>query len=159
MFRTTLLLALSLAACGLEPTVPAVQEAPLVAQLPAVPPPILRGEQLNAGAPVRLRPELASVQVHSLAAADGTHVKYLVGMMGCGISVVTRGTATVHGGAFTIPSDPSQGFEGMSLFLQFGERCDPESSQVFEVPVASSIDLSTLPEESFVGCWLFDSGD
>lgn len=156
MFRMSLLVVLSLAACGLEPAVPAVQEASLAAQPPEAPPPILWGAQPRAATPVRLRVELGSIEVHSLAAAEGTQVRYLVGTMGCGISVVSRGTATVHGGAFTILSDPSQDLEGASLFLQLGEHCDPETSQVYEVPAASSIDLSTLPASSFVGCWLFE---
>lgn len=159
MFRTSLLVAaLSLAACGLDPAVPVVQEEPLVAQLPEAPPPVLRGELLKASAPLRLRPELVNVQVHSLSAPDGTRVRYLLGMMGCGIWEVARGEASVQGGAFTIPADPSASMEGLSLYFQLGDTCDPETSQVFEVPASlpGSVDLSTLPAESFTGCWLFE---
>lgn len=158
MFRRSLLLAtLFLAACGLDPAVPAVQdEAPLVAQAPAVPLP--RGELTNAAAPLRLRPELSTVQVHSLAAPDGAHVKYLLGMMGCGISVVASGTATVQGGAFSIPYDPARAESWVSLYFQLDETCDPETSQVFEVPATlpGTVDLSVLPDSSFTGCWLFE---
>ena len=46
----------------------------------------------------------------------------------------------------------------MSLFFQIGtEVCDPETTQVYEVPaqLPGSVDLSVLPSESFAGCWLF----
>lgn len=60
--------------------------------------------------------------------------------------------------AFAIPSDPSRSEGGVSLYFQLGDTCDPETSQVFEVPVSlpGSVDLSTLPETSFTGCWLFE---
>jgi hypothetical protein len=102
-----------------------------------------------------------TVNVHSLAVPDGTEVRYVLGMMGCGISVVAQGAATVHGGAFEIQYDPSLSefaFGGMSLFFQIGnEVCDPETTQVYEVPaeLPGSVDLSVLPSESFAGCWLF----
>ena len=157
MLRTSLFaLTLSLAACGIDPTIPAVEdEAPLVAATPAPP---LRGEVLNAAAPLRLRPQLETVHVHSLSVPDGTQVKYVLGMMGCGISIAARGTATVQGGAFEIPFDPSFGTGDVSLFFTLAETCDPETSQVYEVPASlpGSVDLSTMPEASFIGCWLFD---
>lgn len=165
MLRTSLLaVTLSLTACGIDPVVPAVQEEPLVAATPVTQPGTERLEFTQLTPRIRpvtqLQPALDLVSVHSLAAADGTEVRYLLGMMGCGISVVARGSATVQGGSFEIPYDSSLSeFGQMSLFFQVGGgACDPETSQVYEVATSlpGSVDLSTLPEQSFVGCWLFD---
>lgn len=158
MFRTSLLtLTLSLAACGIDPAVPALQdEAPLVTETPAPPP--LRGELVNAAAPVRLPLVVENVQAHSLAAADGTQVHYLIGVMGCGISVIARGAATVQGGAFAIPLPPSLEVGEASLFFTLGETCDAETNLVYSVgaTLPGSVDLSTLPEPEPFGCWMFD---
>ncbi|MDP1829448.1 MAG: hypothetical protein Q8L48_39645 [Archangium sp.] len=165
MLRTSLLaVTLSLTACGIDPAVPAVQEAPLAAATPTSRPGTERLEFTQLTPRLRpvtsLQPALDVVSVHSLAAADGTEVRYLLGMMGCGISVVARGSATVQGGAFEIPYDSTLSeFGQMSLFFQVGGGvCDPETSQVFEVATTlpGIVDLSTLPEQSFAGCWLFE---
>lgn len=158
MLRTSLLtLTLSLAACGIEPAVPSTQdEAPLVAETPAPPP--LRGEWVNAAAPVRLPPVVENVQVHSLAAADGTQVHYLIGVLGCGISVIARGTAIVQGGGFAISLPPSLEVGEATLFFTLSETCDAETNLVYSVAATlpGSVDLSTLPEPESFGCWLFD---
>ena len=168
MLRSSLLtVSLFLTACGIDPAIPAVQADPLVAALPLTP---AQTERLVVS---ELTPRLQLAQltavvdrvsVHSLAVPDGTQVRYLLGMMGCGISVVGKGTATVQGGAFEIPYDPALSEFGVSLFFQIDQAgtglCDPETSQVFEVAVAlpTSVDLSVLPEQSFIGCWLFETG-
>jgi hypothetical protein len=167
MLRTTLLAALFLTACGMEAQLPrrAEEPQPLTHEVPHQPASErLQIQQLTPSLrPQELTPVMDVVSVHSLAAADGTQVRYLVGMMGCGISVVTRGIATVQGGAFEIQYDPSLSqFGQLSLFLQLDLLgtgvCDPETSQVFEVPaqLPGSVDLSVLPAESFAGCWMFD---
>ena len=165
MLRTSLLaVSLVFTACGIDPAGPAVGEAPLVAATQEVPAHAERLEvtQLTARSrPEQLQPIADTVVVHSLAAPDGTQVRYLLGLMGCGISVVARGTATVQGGSFTIPYDASLSpFGSVSLFFTVGDgACDPEVTQVFEVPASlpGSVDLSTLPDQSFVGCWLFET--
>lgn len=170
MFRTSLLIAtLFLTACGIESAEPTVQvePQPLTTELPAQQQPAeerLQITELTARLrPTQLTPILDVVSVHSLAVPDGTRVRYLLGMMGCGISVVSRGTVTVQGGAFDIQYDPALSeFGAMSLFFQIDElgtgACDPEASQVYEVAASlpGTVDLSTLPAQSFVGCWLFD---
>ena len=165
MLRTSLLaISLVLTACGIDPVVPAVGEAPLVAATPtpAGHPERLEVTELTARLrPLeQLQPIAQTVVVHSLAAPDGTQVRYLLGMVGCGISVAARGTATVQGGSFTIASDSALSELGsMSLYFTLGDAaCDPDATQVFEVPATlpGSVDLSTMPAQSFVGCWLFD---
>jgi hypothetical protein len=169
MIRNTLLaVTLFLSACGLEAAVPAVgdEPQPLTTQLPdeaAVERPRLQALTPRLRAE-HLTPVMDVVSVHSLALADGTQVRYLLGMLGCGILVAAQGSATVQGGAFEIPYDPALAeFGQLSLFLQFDTLgtgvCDPETSQVYEVPATlpGAVDLSVLPEQSFIGCWLFDS--
>lgn len=166
MSRTSLLFVVLLfTGCGVERAAGAVED-PLVAAVPSAPAPTARLEPheliAQSRALAQLRPMEETVQVHSLAVPDGTQVRYLLGMVGCGISVLARGTATVQGGAFVIPYDPEAAYSpSASLYFQLGEVCDPETSQVFEVgaQLPGAIDLSTLPEQSFAGCWLFDAAD
>lgn len=165
MFRKSLFaVSLFLSACGIDPAVPAVQEEAIVEATVA---PAERVQLTELTPRLRLVGELVPamdvVSVHSLAAPDGTQVRYLLGMLGCGISVVASGTASVQGGAFEVRYDPAMAAYGqLSLFLQIDEAgtgvCDPETSHVYEVPATlpGSVDLSTLPEQSFIGCWLFD---
>ena len=167
MLRTSLLtVSLLLTACGIESPERALQgEAPLVAQQPT--PSTERIEIRELTPQLRLSqivPPGGLVGVHSLDVPDGTQVRYLLGMMGCGISVLSRGTATVHGGAFDIAFEPDpEPFGGLSLFLQFDDigTCDPDTSTVYEVPVSElgTVDLSVLPEASIGGCWVFDFGN
>lgn len=166
MFRTSLLaVSLFLAACGIEATEPALQEeASLIAQTPEPTPVPERMEIRELTPGLRLSqivPLAGLVSVHSLAVPDGTQVRYVLGMMGCGIWVVGRGSATVHGGAFELAFEPDPApFGGLSLFVQIdgATTCDPETSEVYEVPVseAGGVDLSVLPENPFGGCWVFD---
>jgi hypothetical protein len=165
MLRTSLLaVALCFTACGIDPAVPAMAEAPLIAAMPATAPHTERLEVTELTPRFRpltqLRPTTDTVVVHSLAAPDGTQVRYLLGMMGCGITVVARGTASVQGGSFTVPYESTLSQLGeMGLYFTLGDAaCDPQTSQVFEVSTSlpGTVDLSTLPEQSFAGCWLFD---
>ncbi|MDP2270657.1 MAG: hypothetical protein Q8K32_07965 [Archangium sp.] len=164
MFRTPLLtVSLLLTACGIESPEPALQEeAPLVAQQPAPTNERMEIRELTPQVrPSQIAPLGGLIGVHSLDVPDGTQVRYVLGMLGCGISVVGRGTATVHGGAFDIAFEPDPApFGGLSLFIQFDPAgtCDPETSTVYEVGVSESgtVDLSVLPENTFGGCWVFD---
>ncbi len=164
MFRTSLLaVSLFLAACGIESAEPALQEeAPLVAQQPASTTERMEIRELTPQVrPSQLVPLAGLINVHSLDVPDGTQVRYVLGMLGCGISVLGRGTATVQGGAFDISFEPDPApFGGLSLFVQFDQAgtCDPETSTVYEVGVSESgtVDLSVLPENTFGGCWVFD---
>lgn len=169
MLRKSLLaVSLFLSACGVDPAEPAVQEAAILEAQPSKAVPTERLELTELTPKLRLEDELVPamevVSVHSLAVPDGTQVRYLLGMLGCGISVVASGTASAQGGAFEVPYDPGMAVYGqLSLFLQIDEEgtgvCDPETSQVYEVQATlpGSVDLSTLPEQSFIGCWLFDN--
>lgn len=168
MFRSSLLaVALFFTGCGMDSEVPrrGDETQPLTQQVPANQPASerLQIQQLRPRfQPQQLSPALDTVSVHSLAVPDGTQVRYLLGMMGCGISVVAQGSAAVHGGAFEIPypAELSE-FGQMSLFFQIGnEVCDPETTQVYEVAaeLPGTVDLSVLPAESFAGCWLFGDG-
>ncbi len=168
MFRTSLLaVSMFLTACGIEAPEPALQgEAPLVAQPPA-PTPVPELMEIRELTP-RLRPsQLAPmaghVSVHSLNVPDGTQVRYLLGVMSCGISVLSSGSAIVHDGAFAIAFEPDEfSFGSPSLFIQVdgAAACDPETTQVYEVPVseAGTVDLSVLPESTIGGCWVFGFG-
>ena len=166
MIRSSLLVAaLFVTGCGMEAQVPRRGEEPqeLTHQEPATQQPgneRLQITQLKPSfLPQNLAPVMDTVSVHSLNVPDGTEVRYVLGMMGCGISVVAQGAAAVHGGGFEIQYDPSLSeFGQVSLFFQIGtEVCDPETTQVYEVPaqLPGSVDLSVLPSESFAGCWLF----
>lgn len=172
MLRKSLLtVALFFTACGMDAELPrrGDETQPLTHQLPQQQQPASERLQIQQLTP-RLRPQeltpiLDVVSVHSLAAADGTQVRYLLGMLGCGVSVVASGTATVHGGAFEIQYDPALSEYGqMSLFFQLDTLgtgvCDPETTQVYEVAaqLPGAVDLSVLPAESFAGCWLFGDG-
>ena len=103
MLRFSLLaVSLFFTACGVDPVVPAVQEVALVpATASTAAPARLEVSELTPRVHLlaQLRPAMDTVTVHSLATPDGTQVRYLLGLMGCGISVVARGTATVQGGA------------------------------------------------------------
>ena len=171
MFRSSLLaVAVFFTACGVDADLPrrGDESAPLTHQEPASQPPAserLEIRQLQPAQQLRpnfdeVLPALDTVRVHSLNVPDGTQVRFLLGMMGCGISVVAQGAAAVHGGAFEIQYDPALSEYGqVSLFFQLGGGvCDPETTQVYEVAaqLPGSVDLSVLPAESFVGCWLFD---
>ncbi len=169
MFRTSLLVvALFITGCGMEAQVPRRGEEPqeLTHQEPTNQQPAserLRIQELPAVrpsfAPQELVPVMDTLSIHSMPVADGTEVRFVLGLMGCGISVVAQGSAQVRGGAFEIQYDPALSeFGQMSLFFQIGsEVCDPETTQVYEVPaqLPGSVDLSVLPTESFAGCWLF----
>jgi len=77
--------------------------------------------------------------------------------------VLGSGSATVHGGAFDIAFEPDEfSFGPPSLFIQVdgAATCDPETTQVYEVPVSEegTVDLAVLPENSIGGCWVFDFG-
>ena len=95
MFRTSLLaVSLFLTACGVESPEPAFQEeAPLVAQQPASTAERMEIRELTPQVrPSQLVPLGDLISVHSLDVPDGTQVRYVLGMLGCGISVVGRGT-------------------------------------------------------------------
>ena len=166
MFRCSLLaVVVLLSGCGIEPAVPGV-ESPLVEQPPAAPLPTSALEVRELAPKTDLLSRISApaqvVNVHSLAAADGTRVRYLLGVLGCGISVFAKGTATVQGGAFTIQYDTTP-FDGQaSLFFQVDTEgtgvCEPGTTPVFEVPaeLPGSVDLSVMPQQSYAGCWLFD---
>jgi hypothetical protein len=166
MFRSSLLVAaLFVTGCGMEAQVPRRGEEPqeLTHQEPTTQQPASERLQITqltpSFLPQQLVPLMDTLSIHSMPVADGTQVRYLLGMMGCGISVVAQGSAQVRGGAFEIQYDPALSeFGQMSLFFQIGsEVCDPETTQVYEVPaqLPGSVDLSVLPAESFAGCWMF----
>lgn len=161
------------AACGVETTPVAEEQAPLV---PAVEAPV-------QNTPARLTPtenvarlraskltQLTELQgprdvvvAHSLAAPDGTQVEFMMGMVGCGIMVIASGTATVTGGTFEIPYDPASnefGLEATTLYFRVAGAgaCDDANPNVFEAaaPLPGSADLSQA-QPSYAGCWLFQN--
>lgn len=189
MLRTTLVVLLSFLGCGIESTELTLSEDPRLAPQPAAPQPAAtrpETEQISPQpismrldlpgvpslvvpdqhtAPVALSVPVVPIGVHSLAVPDGTQVRFMVGMMGCGVRMLSEGTAVAYEGSFDIaltPEDPERPFffGGLILFVQIGDvsSCDPATSEVYEVPVGEwgEVDLSGLSAITPAPCWAFD---
>lgn len=127
----------------------------------------------SAKAPVSLatRPVEPSLQaggfvdVENVAAPDGARVRYMLGVVGCGIYVVGQGEGVVQAGAFQAAFAPAAlvDWRGpVDLFLLFdgdGDGVCSEADSVLQVAGVTpapggSIDASAAAPE-YTGCWMF----
>lgn len=103
-----------------------------------------------------------SLTVTHLNAPDGTRVRYLLGLVGCGTMEMGRGEAVIHNGSFELPFDPSAitHERTVQLFLKTGDdfACDLNDDVLALMEVAptpgSIVDVSQA-ESQQMGCWLF----
>jgi hypothetical protein len=105
---------LSLAACGrVDDEAPSPAPPPVAQPLAQAPAPVK--DRMPTARPVdettrtllAATPSLVSsaLSVNGVAAADGQRVRFLLGVMSCGLFVAARGEATVQGGHFQLPFD------------------------------------------------------
>ncbi|MEW5741129.1 MAG: hypothetical protein AB1938_19560 [Myxococcota bacterium] len=105
------------------------------------------------------------VSVAGVAAPDGAHVRYMLGVVACGILVVGQGDAVVQGGRFEAPFEAGALAEWngpVDLFLLFDEDGDGacgEADTILQVPgvtpsPGAEVDASGAAP-GYTGCWLF----
>lgn len=168
-------LSLSLLACGPEavsdaPSTPPAEQALAPASRAPEPARELRPRALPE-TPTSLSTRALSatagpsLSVRQVAAADGTRVRYLLGMLSCGLFVVGEGEAVVQGGRFELPYDASAlaGWGGpVELYLgidQDGNGACDETDPLLEVsnvaPAPGLVVDASTGGPTYVSCWLF----
>lgn len=107
----------------------------------------------------------SALSVNGVAAADGQRVRYLLGVVSCGLFIVARGEATVQGGQFQLPFQPQSAAEWLgpvSLYLSLDANADgacDEADTFLEVSNLTpspglQVDASGA-QATYAGCWMF----
>ncbi|MCC6337315.1 MAG: hypothetical protein IT380_25385 [Myxococcales bacterium] len=105
------------------------------------------------------------VDVEHVAAPDGARVRYMLGVVACGLFVVGQGEGVVQGGAFQAafaPAALARWSGPVDLFLLFdedGDQACTEADSVLQVvgvtpAPGGSIDASAAAP-GYTGCWMF----
>lgn len=109
-----------------------------------------------------------SLTVSNLKLPDGTRVRFMLGLVGCGVMELGKGEAEVKDGSFELPFDGSQlqWERDVDLFIKpaiHGKfECDTDDEVLIlngvTPTVGSTVDASKA-EPTNMGCWLFGRDD
>ncbi len=123
------------------------------------------GEESEESAPLSpalspLRKE-SELTVTKLKVPDGTRVRFMLGLVGCGVMEFGKGEAVVKNGSFELPFDANVE-RPVDLFLKVGDgkqfECDlqDEILRLADVtPTVGAIVDASAAESTSMGCWLF----
>lgn len=106
-------------------------------------------------------PLLSSLVVKNVSAPDGTRVRYMLGLIGCGVLELGRAETVVMNGSFEVKFDPGELTRDVDLFYKLenngGFACDEGKDVVMVRDVGPGIAVvdAAAGSESNVGCWLF----
>jgi hypothetical protein len=99
--------------------------------------------------------------VTNLKVPDGTRVRFLLGLVGCGVMSYGRGEAVVNNGSFELPFDATVE-RPVDLFLKVDDghhfECDlqDEILRLSDVtPTVGAVIDASAADSTSMGCWLF----
>jgi hypothetical protein len=102
--------------------------------------------------------------VSNLKLPDGTRVRFMLGLVGCGVMTAGRGEAVVQNGCFELPLNGEDDLprRDLELFLKpatggkFACELDDEVLVLRDVtPAPGTVVDATAVEPVRMGCWLF----